>query len=46
MKDLDLLSSSDIEEYQEYLNYYESQNGELKMELVVWQEKCPLYVAF
>ncbi|MDE7433318.1 MAG: tyrosine-type recombinase/integrase [Lachnospiraceae bacterium] len=30
LKDLDLLSSSDIEEYQEYLKYYESQNGELK----------------
>lgn len=28
--DLDLLSSSDIEEYQEYLKYYESKNGEQK----------------
>ncbi len=30
LRNLDLLSSSDIEEYQEYLKYYESQNGEQK----------------
>ena len=28
--DIDLLASSDIEEYQEYLKYYEAENGEQK----------------
>lgn len=28
--DIDLLTSSDIEEYQEYLKYYEAENGEQK----------------
>lgn len=30
LKDIDMLTSSDIEEYQEYLKYYESENGEQK----------------
>ncbi len=30
LKDLDCLTSLDIEEYQEYLKYYESENGEQK----------------
>ena len=30
LKDLDCLTSVDIEEYQEYLKYYESQTGEQK----------------
>jgi integrase/recombinase XerC len=30
LEDINLLASSDIEEYQEYLKYYESENGEQK----------------
>lgn len=30
LKDIDMLASNDIEEYQEYLKYYESENGEQK----------------
>lgn len=30
LKDMDCLASSDIEEYQEYLKYYEAENGEQK----------------
>lgn len=44
--DLDLLSSGDIEEYPEYLKYYESENGEQKTEPAVLQGKCLLCVAF
>ena len=30
LKDIDMLASNDIEEYQEYLKYYEAENGEQK----------------
>lgn len=30
LEDINLLVSDDIEEYQEYLKYYESENGEQK----------------
>ena len=30
LKDIDMLASNDIEEYQEYLKYYEAKNGEQK----------------
>ena len=30
LRDMDCLASSDIEEYQEYLKYYEAENGEQK----------------
>lgn len=46
LKDIDLLTGSDIEEYQEYLKYYESGNGEQRNGHPALQERCLRLGAF